>query len=322
MHHMNHETGAIDQGTVPVERRAGGAEAASETDCLVALSMLRGVGYWTLWHLAESADAFRAVLFTESPEELLAMLHAAGAKTRPEDVADWARNRRELLARAGELLVSLARCGGVLLMPGDPRFPAVFELLESGPKRLFVQGDISLLSTPQIGVVGTRTPTDDGAFLGKYVAFLASRTGRPIVSGLASGIDTIPHEVAIRAEAPTVAILGTGLCFKLGASAERLKDAILASDGAIVSEYPSWQGYTRQLFVRRNRLQAALASVVVPAEWSLQGGTAHTVRFALKYGRSLAGLRMPDWSLGERLENLRPHILVGMKHPSRKPFGT
>src|SRR5262249_53285041 len=44
-------------------------------------------------------------------------------------------------------------------------------------------------------------------------------------------------------------------------------------------------GPSAQNFVWRNRIQAALGRVIIPAEWARKSGTAHTVRFARKFKR-------------------------------------
>src|SRR3546814_5499537 len=53
--------------------------------------------------------------------------------------------------------------------------------------------------------------------------------------------------------------------------------------------------YSAENFVQRNRLQAALGRILIPAEWNRRSGTAHTVRFATSLGRPIACLRLPEW---------------------------
>ena len=71
---------------------------------------------------------------------------------------------------------------------------------------------------------------------------------------------------------------------------------ILARGGTVVTEYLPQQSYSAENFVRRNRLQAALAKVLVPVEWAAKSGTAHTVKYAADLGRPIACLQLPDWS--------------------------
>src|SRR3546814_20043856 len=53
--------------------------------------------------------------------------------------------------------------------------------------------------------------------------------------------------------------------------------------------------YPTRFQSQRNRLQAALGRILIPAEWNRRSGTAHTVRFATSLGRPIACLRLPEW---------------------------
>ena len=127
-----------------------------------------------------------------------------------------------------------------------------------------------------------------GACLGEW--------GVPTVSGLAAGIDQLAHEHSLRAGVPTIAVLGTGMLEDYPKGSGRLRAEILATGGAIVSEYLPTSSYSAENFVQRNRLQAALGRALIPAEWKRRSGTAHTVRFATALGRPIACLRLPEWS--------------------------
>ena len=68
---------------------------------------------------------------------------------------------------------------------------------------------------------------------------------------------------------------------------------IVNNGGALATEYLVKEGYSAANFVRRNRLQAALGRVVIPTDWALKSGTAHTVRFAHELSRPMVFLRTP-----------------------------
>lgn len=114
---------------------------------------------------------------------------------------------------------------------------------------------------------------------------IAGFAGKDVVtvSGLATGIDQIAHIESLRYGIPTVAVLGNGMFVEYPSGSGRLKHQILASGGTIVSEYLPNQSYSSENFVRRNRIQAALCDTLVPVEWMIKSGTAHTVNFAIDY---------------------------------------
>lgn len=158
-----------------------------------------------------------------------------------------------------------------------------------------------MLHQPAITLVGTRSPSEDGKFLAKYIAsclpYLKNTFADIVtVGGLANGIDQIIHQQSIRFQVPTVAFIGTGILLNYPANSEKLRQKIIEQGGAIVSEYLPSENYSAENFVRRNRLQAGLARVVIPVEWKPRGGTEHTLRYAKAAGRKIICLKLPDWS--------------------------
>lgn len=251
----------------------------TEAAAFLTLSAMRGIGPKTLFDWAEAGSSYRAIL-SEGPPD-----HPLGWRERRAEAADRAVKMRELLERLQVRLILRA----------DREFPA--RLLELGrpPHWLFVQGAAARLSEPSIAIVGTRKPSDDGIFLARYVGACLGNWGVPTVSGLADGIDQLAHEESLRSGVPTIAVLGTGILEDYPKGSNGVRERILASGGAIITEYLPRASYSGENFVQRNRLQAALACVLIPVEWQRRSGTAHTVRFASSLKRPIACLRLPYW---------------------------
>jgi DNA processing protein len=173
------------------------------------------------------------------------------------------------------------------------------------PLWLFYRGDIGLLNRACVTVVGTRNPSDTGEFLARYAVSCAREFATPVVSGLAHGVDRIVHEWCLRIGLPTISVMGTGILNTYPVKHTGLSDKIVETGGLLLSEYLPEQGPSAQNFVWRNRLQAALGRVVIPAEWARKSGTAHTVRFSRKFKRPVFSLspsgapRAPDAGEGD-----------------------
>lgn len=257
-----------------------GSPTLNELVAFVGLASLRGVGQKRLYEIAETGNPY-----AQSLDELLL--------TAPAEISARARNH---IDHARRLLDELHQRGVHIVLRSDPRFPASLMDLARPPHWLFVQGAVEILNEPSIGIVGTRKPTSDGLFLARYVGSCLRDWGRATVSGLAMGIDTIAHEQSIRACVPTIAVLGTNILEEYPRGSAALREKILASGGAVVSEYLPSVSYSAENFVQRNRLQAALSRVLIPVEWNRKSGTAHTVRFAAELKRAVACLRLNDWS--------------------------
>ena len=187
------------------------------------------------------------------------------------------------------------RSAGVdLVRIGDPMFPPGFmELAESErPLWVFCRGDLSLLHTTSVAVVGTRDPSPVGEFLTKYAVSVLAEASIPVVSGLARGVDAIAHDWALTCSTQNISVLGTGILRHYPARNSELAERIVDKGGVLVSEYEPLAEPTGENFVWRNRLQAALACCVIAPEWKRSSGTAHTIRFANALKRPTIGLRL------------------------------
>jgi DNA processing protein len=265
-----------------------------ETRAFLALAAVRGVGQKTLFALADAGRRFSDVL-DHGPDAGAEQDDVRTRSEPPMPRRQWSAIRNSALARADILGEHLARAGVAIVFRGDPCFPAQLLELERPPHWLFVQGEINLLHQPSVAIVGTRKPTGDGQFLTRYIGACLGDWRAPTVSGLAAGIDQLAHDVSLRAGVPTIAVLGTGILEDYPKGAGVMREHILGQGGAIVSEYLPGISYSAENFVQRNRLQAALGRILIPAEWERRSGTAHTVRFATRLARPIACLRLPEW---------------------------
>lgn len=269
----------------------------------LALSTIDGVGYWTLRGLSESTPSWKGVLKAGTRDEFLELVRTAGGKPRLRHESEsWEETQNRLWAAGKTLFRHLSARGIALILAGDPLFPPLLLDAPDPPAWIFVEGNPKALRLPSLALVGTRRPSADGLHLATHLGHSLPLFGAATVSGLAEGIDQIAHELSIRHGVPTVAVLGTGILRDFPAGSEELRRRIVENDGAIISEYLPEQTYSAETFVRRNRLQAALSRVVIPVEWSIKSGTAHTVDNAMKIGRPLVCPRLPDW-------NNRPELL-------------
>jgi DNA processing protein len=263
-----------------------------ELRAFLALATVRGIGQKTLFALADSGRSFADAL-EYGPDDA----EPVGVDDRPVSARHWSRIRGHALEQGDLLGERLDMLGIALLFRGSAGFPPALLELERPPHWLFVQGSVERLAEPSISIVGTRKPSADGFFLSRYVGACLGEWGVPTVSGLAAGIDQLAHEHSLRAGVPTIAVLGTGMLEDYPKGSGRLRDHILGTGGTIVSEYLPTASYSAENFVQRNRLQAALGRVLIPAEWNRRSGTAHTVRFATGLSRPIACLRLPEWPI-------------------------
>ena len=170
----------------------------------------------------------------------------------------------------------------------DPDYPALLADSPDKPAILYVKGALSATPEKSLAVIGTREPTEHGRLAAGRIAGHFAARGWSIVSGLAAGCDAAAHAAAIRAGGHTVAVMAHGLHTVMPAQNRALADEILASGGALVSEFPLGQDSTPGLFAARDKTQAGLSQGVVLVQSAIDGGSLHASRAALHYGRWLA----------------------------------
>ena len=172
------------------------------------------------------------------------------------------------------------------LTPVSENYPKKLLDLEFPPQVLFCLGDISLLETDSIGVVGSRRITQYGKIITEKFCKGLVENGFTIVSGLAEGVDSVAHKTALENGGKTIAVLGGGFEHIFPTSNTELARRI-AKEGLLITEYrPSFQPalYT---FPVRNRIIAGLSKGILITEAGEKSGSLHTKEYALELGREI-----------------------------------
>ncbi|MDO6459985.1 DNA-processing protein DprA [Granulosicoccaceae sp. 1_MG-2023] len=169
-------------------------------------------------------------------------------------------------------------------------YPVALRDLSDPPVMLFVTGDCDVLHTPQLAMVGSRTPTPAAARTAREFAAALGGAGLTITSGLALGIDGESHRGALDAGALTVAVTATGPDRVYPAAHRDLVHQIVAAGGAMVTEFPPGVGVHQSRFPRRNRLISALSLGTLVVEAATRSGSLITARLAGELGREVLAI--------------------------------
>ena len=188
---------------------------------------------------------------------------------------------------AQEEMVRAASVGAQILTLDGPAYPPLLKQIYDPPVVLYVRGAPEILSSPSIGVVGTRHPTPYGLGMAERLACDLSARGIIIISGMARGVDTAAHRGALAAKARTAAVFGTGIDVYYPRENSRLAEQILALGGALVTEFPVGSFAAPQNFPIRNRIISGLSVGVLVVEAGEYSGTRITARCALEQNREL-----------------------------------
>ncbi|MCU7915012.1 MAG: DNA-processing protein DprA [Candidatus Thiodiazotropha sp. (ex Gloverina cf. vestifex)] len=182
-------------------------------------------------------------------------------------------------------LTWLREPGHQLITQADDDYPLLLKEIDAPPPLLYLIGDATLLSQPQIAIVGSRNPTPTGINNAKKFAHSLATAGLCVTSGMAIGIDGAAHMGALKA-GRTVAAMGTGLDRIYPASHHDLAHRI-ADMGLLVSEFPPGTPAKAENFPRRNRIISGLCLGTLVIEAAVQSGSLITARLASEQGREV-----------------------------------
>lgn len=166
-------------------------------------------------------------------------------------------------------------------------YPDKLKLLRTPPEQIsFLGKDLNTqLSTPTLGIVGSRKVSQYGRVVTERFSELLARREVCIVSGLALGVDAIAHRGALEVKGKTIAVMPGGLSSIYPATNRQLAKNILASGGTLISEYVDDFRPRRESFIQRNRIIAALSDALLVTEAAEKSGSLHTAKFALELGK-------------------------------------
>ncbi len=196
-----------------------------------------------------------------------------------------------------------------LITEDDHTFPAALKEIPSPPLVLYGRGESTFRNSDLskcVAVVGTRRPTPYGREATEAITHDLASAGITIVSGLAIGIDGVAHRACIAAGGTTIAVLGSGVDHHTVFPPEHraLARDIIASGGAVISEYAPGTPALPTHFPQRNRILSGLSRGVVVVEARERSGALITARLALEQNRDVFAVPGPVFSPTSKGPNL------------------
>lgn len=166
------------------------------------------------------------------------------------------------------------------------------------PSALWLRGTgrLDQLTDRAVAIIGTRSATPYGMHVAADLAHGLAARGWTVLAGGSFGIESAAHRGALAAEGRTVAVLGSGLD-RLYPSAHEALFRRIRAGGLLVTEQPPDAVMTRSRAIARDRLLAALATVVVVVEALPRGTCMRIAAHAEAYGRRLFAVPGPVTSL-------------------------
>lgn len=169
----------------------------------------------------------------------------------------------------------------------DNAYPVKLRNTIDAPMVLYYRGNLpDWENVPVIGIVGTRKATPYGMNTALRFGRQIAACGAIVVSGGASGIDTIAMQGAMETGRPVVGVLGCGVDVVYPKSNRQMFENVL-QNGCLISEYPpGTQAYSWH-FPERNRIISGMSNGLLVVEAPERSGALNTAHHAMEQGRDV-----------------------------------
>jgi DNA processing protein len=184
------------------------------------------------------------------------------------------------------------KSGFTIYLRGLFQYPLGLEDAQDPVRVFYAKGDIGLLESRRVSVVGARKVSPEGARRAAKLTSGLVKGGFTIVSGLAVGVDTVALTTAVRNGGRVVAVIGTPIDEYYPKENRSLQDEI-ALKHLLISQVPFYRyrtqpfAHRRFYFPMRNETMAALSEATVIVEASETSGTLTQARACIQQGRKL-----------------------------------
>lgn len=168
----------------------------------------------------------------------------------------------------------------------DDRYPLILRDGVEPPFCLYCKGNVDLLKSDCIAVVGSRKISDYGRVVTSQFTKELVGAGLTIVSGMALGVDSVAHNTTLQNQGATIAVLAGGFNHIYPSANFGLYKQIV-QNGLVITEYPPNAEPLSYNFPVRNRIIAALSKGVLLTEAGIKSGALHTKNYAVDMGREV-----------------------------------
>lgn len=256
----------------------------TSTEMILLLQRLPETGSATYWRLLDEFPTLKTAL--DAPLDALSHILSSAACDKLLEFREFGENS-EVMRRVRTDIAWLREHEITLLDTHSEYYPGMLGEIRRAPPLLYVWGDPSVLTLPQIAIVGSRSPTTSGKDNAFHFAKSLASAGVTITSGLALGVDIAAHQGALSANGRTVAVLGTGIDQIYPQRHQQMARELVLAGGAIVTEFPLGVQPMPANFPQRNRIISGLSCGVLVVEAAVKSGSLITARYAIQQNREI-----------------------------------
>jgi DNA processing protein len=201
----------------------------------------------------------------------------------------WAK-ADECRMRAERQLAAAEKHQSRIITYEDPLYPQLVHASNYPIPVIFAKGNTDLLHSPRnVACVGSRGIREPYVSAHLEFARIAIECGFVIVSGFATGADTVGHRAPLEFNGYTICVMPAGLQRPFPPENTELWERLLETGrGLFVSESAFGVRASRLTLQKRNKLIVAFSLAVMLSQTSEKGGAMNAYRFALEQKKPVA----------------------------------
>ncbi len=165
-------------------------------------------------------------------------------------------------------------------------YPPLLSEIHEPPDFIYVLGDKTLLRADKLAVVGSRKASAYGWECLNRLLPEVCHNNVAVVSGMAYGIDSMAHKVALQVNGKTIGVNAGGLLHLYPPGNRGLIDKIIEK-GCVISEFALDISPRPFYFPIRNRIIAGISRAILVVEAAMKSGSLITARLGLEQNRDI-----------------------------------
>ena len=169
----------------------------------------------------------------------------------------------------------------------DRSYPKLLKTIKKPPKTLRIRGNLPP-NRKNIAISGSRKTTRQALDTAYRVGKMLAEQGYTVVTGLAYGCDAAAVEGTLSAGGNVIGVIPSGLKALQVSTRKDLVEKIVATGGAVISEYPDNHSkvFPRH-YLRRNEIITGLSEKTIIVAAEERSGSSATANRAIKQGREV-----------------------------------
>lgn len=169
----------------------------------------------------------------------------------------------------------------------DNSYPSKLKNIIDAPAVLFYKGNIERLNKGKnVAIIGSRNCSAYGREAASIISKELASYNIHVISGMARGIDTYAHKIALQNDGYTCAVLGSGIDVIYPKENKKLYEDIVQY-GCVMSEFLPGTNPFSYNFPVRNRIISGLSDLIIIVEAAEKSGSLITAEAALEQGKDV-----------------------------------